>query len=53
MAQNFWIAIFAWSTCFVISILVSLITSAPKPVEQLKGLVYGLTRCAPRRCRLV
>src|SRR6478735_1796470 len=30
MAQNFWIAIFAWSTCFVVTILVSLATR-PRP----------------------
>ena len=27
MAQNFWTAIFAWTTCFVVTILVSLVTS--------------------------
>src|SRR5436190_17463771 len=42
MAQNFWIAIFAWSTCFAVTILVSLMT-IPRPEGELKGLVYGLT----------
>jgi SSS family solute:Na+ symporter len=42
MAQNFWIAIFAWSTCFLVTILVSLAT-APHPESKLRGLVYGLT----------
>ena len=42
MAQNFWIAIFAWSTCFAVTILVSLLTK-PRPQGELKGLVYGLT----------
>jgi solute:Na+ symporter, SSS family len=42
MAQNFWIAIFAWSTCFVVTILVSL-ASRPKPASELHNLVYGLT----------
>jgi SSS family solute:Na+ symporter len=42
MAQNFWIAIFAWSTCFLVTILVSLMT-APRPAGELSGLVYGLT----------
>ena len=42
MAQNFWTAIFAWSTCFVITILVSLVTRAPDE-EKLRGLVYSLT----------
>jgi SSS family solute:Na+ symporter len=43
MAQNFWIAIFAWSTCFVVTIVVSLATR-PKPAAELEGLVYGLTK---------
>ena len=43
MAQNFWIAIFAWSTCFVVTILVSLLT-APRADWDLQGLVYGLTK---------
>jgi SSS family solute:Na+ symporter len=42
MAQNFWIAIFAWCSCFAITVLVSAVTK-PRPVEELKGLVYGLT----------
>jgi solute:Na+ symporter, SSS family len=43
MAQNFWIAIFAWTTCFVVTILVSLATR-PRPERELEGLVYGLTK---------
>ena len=42
MAQNFWIAIFAFSSCFLVTALVSLATS-PKPESQLHCLVYGLT----------
>ena len=42
MAQNFWIAIMAWTTCFVVTILVSLVTR-PRPEKELHGLVYGLT----------
>ena len=42
MAQNFWIAIFAWSTCFLVTLLVSLVTK-PRPEAELQGLVYGLT----------
>ena len=42
MAQNFWTAIWAWSTCFVVTILVSLVTKARAEAE-LKGLVYSLT----------
>lgn len=42
MAQNFWTAIFAWTTCFVVTIAVSVFT-APRPAEELRGLVYSLT----------
>ncbi len=43
MAQNFWTAIFAWSTCFVATIAISLLTARNKSDEQLTGLVYSLT----------
>jgi SSS family solute:Na+ symporter len=42
MAQNFWTAIWAWTACFVITILMSLAT-APRDEKELKGLVYSLT----------
>lgn len=42
MAQNFWIAIFAWSACFLVTIAVSL-ASRPRPESELEGLVYGVT----------
>jgi SSS family solute:Na+ symporter len=42
MAQNFWTAIFAWSVCFVVTAVVSLLT-APRAEGELKGLVYSLT----------
>jgi SSS family solute:Na+ symporter len=42
MAQNFWTAIFAWSACFVITIVVSLATR-PRPDGELRGLVWSLT----------
>ena len=42
MAQNFWGAIYAWTTCFAVTIVISLVT-APKPESELRGLVYGLT----------
>jgi SSS family solute:Na+ symporter len=42
MAQNFWTAIFAWSTCFAVTIAVSLATRRP-PLEDLAGLVYSQT----------
>ena len=43
MAQNFWTAIFAWTTCFVVTILVSLITQRKKSDTELGGLVWSLT----------
>ena len=42
MAQNFWTAIFAWTTCFLVTIFVSLLTKAPEE-SKLVGLVYSLT----------
>jgi SSS family solute:Na+ symporter len=42
MAQNFWTAIFAWTTCFVVTIVISLATK-PRPENELVGLVYSLT----------
>jgi solute:Na+ symporter, SSS family len=42
MAQNFWTAIWAWTTCFVVTILVSLVTR-PRDEKDLVGLVHSLT----------
>jgi solute:Na+ symporter, SSS family len=42
MAQNFWTAIFAFTTCFVVTIVVSLATR-PREERELTGLVYSLT----------
>jgi SSS family solute:Na+ symporter len=42
MAQNFWTAIFAWTTCFCVTIAVSLATEAPNR-KDLQGLVYSET----------
>jgi len=42
MAQNFWTAIYAWTTCFLVTIVVSLITK-PREDSALVGLVYSLT----------
>jgi SSS family solute:Na+ symporter len=42
LAQTFWTAITAWTTCMVVSIIVSLLTR-PRPDEELRGLVYALT----------
>jgi SSS family solute:Na+ symporter len=46
MAQNFWIAICAWSVCFVVTLLVSL-ASKPKPESELYSLVWGMGGPAP------
>jgi SSS family solute:Na+ symporter len=42
LAQTFWTAITAWTTCTVVTIIVSLITR-PRPDHELRGLVYALT----------
>jgi SSS family solute:Na+ symporter len=42
LAQAFWTAIFAWTSCFVVTILVSLFTRA-RVDNELTGLVYSLT----------
>lgn len=43
MAQNFWLASFAFIACFVITLAVSLSTARTKTDEELTGLVYSLT----------
>ena len=43
MGQNFYMAIVAWTACFVLTILVSLATRRTKTDGELKGLVYSLT----------
>ena len=43
MAQNFWTAIWAWSTCFAATILLSLATASRKTDIELRGLVWSLT----------
>jgi SSS family solute:Na+ symporter len=50
MTANFYGAIAAWTVCFVITILVSLVT-AQKPDKELTGLVYSLTPKAPEPVR--
>jgi SSS family solute:Na+ symporter len=42
MAQNFWTAIWAFSVCFAVTILVSWFTK-PREERELVGLVYSLT----------
>ena len=43
MAQNFWIAIIAFSVALVATIVISLATKRTKTDEELRGLVYQLT----------
>ena len=43
MAQNFWTAIYAWTSCFLFTIVISLLTARDKSDDDLKGLVYSLT----------
>jgi SSS family solute:Na+ symporter len=43
MAQNFWLAAFAFIACFSLTLLISLATTSQKSDADLKGLVYSLT----------
>jgi SSS family solute:Na+ symporter len=43
MAQNFWLAAFAFTVCFVLTLVISLATKSQKTDADLKGLVYSLT----------
>jgi SSS family solute:Na+ symporter len=47
MAQNFWTAIASWTTCFTVTVLVSLATRRTRTDGELRGLVYGLTVRSP------
>jgi SSS family solute:Na+ symporter len=47
MGQNFYVAMVAWSTCFVLTVLVSLATPRNKTDADLTGLVYSLTPRLP------
>jgi len=42
MAENMYRALWSWLVCVVVTVVVSLLTK-PQPVEELKGLVYGVT----------
>jgi SSS family solute:Na+ symporter len=42
MGKNFWMAIWAFSACFLVTIVISLFTR-PRKAEELRGLVYSLT----------
>ncbi len=43
MAQNFWTAIFAFSTSTLVTVILSFLTKRTKSDAELKGLVYSLT----------
>jgi SSS family solute:Na+ symporter len=43
MAQNFWLAAFAFIVCFTLTVVISLATARTKSDAELKGLVYSLT----------
>lgn len=43
MAQNFWMAICAFSSCFLGTIIISLATKPNRTDDELRGLVYSLT----------
>ncbi len=43
MAQSFWTAIWAFFVCFIVSVVVSLVTRQLKTKDDLTGLVYSLT----------
>jgi SSS family solute:Na+ symporter len=43
MAQNFYLATFAFAACFLLTLVISLLTKRTKTDEELKGLVYSMT----------
>ena len=43
MGKNFWMAIVAWTTCFFLTMVISLMTKRTKTDQELTGLVYSLT----------
>ena len=43
MGQNFYMALVAWTTCFLLTMAISLATARDHTDEELKGLVYSLT----------
>jgi SSS family solute:Na+ symporter len=47
MAQNFWLASFAFTACFLLTVGISLATRRTKTNEELKGLVYSMTPRIP------
>ena len=43
MAQNFWTAIYAFTTALVVTVILTFVTKQKKSDEELTGLVYSLT----------
>jgi len=43
MAQNFWLATFAFGVCLFLTVAISLATKQTKTANDLRGLVYSLT----------
>jgi SSS family solute:Na+ symporter len=43
MAQNFWLAAFAFTACFGLTLVISVLTRRTKTDDDLRGLVYSLT----------
>jgi len=43
MAQNFWTAIYAFTTALVVTVILTFVTEQKKSDEELTGLVYALT----------
>ena len=44
MAQNFWTAIYAFSTALILTFVITVLTKKLKTDDDLKGLVYSLTQ---------
>jgi SSS family solute:Na+ symporter len=43
MAENLYRALWSWTACVIVTVIVSLCTK-PKPISELAGLVYGATQ---------
>ncbi len=43
MAQNYWTAVYAFSTALILTFVITLLTKKLKTDDELKGLVYSLT----------
>jgi len=43
MAQNFWTAIFAFTTAAFLTVVISLLSKQKKSDDELNGLVYSMT----------